>query len=101
MKTISTSRQGEFTKEMVIGIWSLVSYETEDKEGNKTFPMGENCEGFIMYHPEGYMSAQMMTQGRPKYAGGGLHTKRKRKWQLQHKGILLIVDHMKWMKRTT
>ena len=76
MKPISNTEQeqNKFTKEMVVGIWSLVSYETEDSEGNKTYPMGENCEGFIMYHPEGYMSAQMMTPGRPKYAGGGLHT---------------------------
>lgn len=64
----------EFKKEMVIGIWSLVSYEVTDNEGNKTFPMGEDCKGFIMYHPEGYMSAQMMSPGRPAYASGALHT---------------------------
>ena len=34
----------------------------------------KTATGFIMYHPEGYMSAQMMSPGRPKYAGGGLHT---------------------------
>ncbi|KMY48769.1 lipocalin-like domain-containing protein [Peribacillus loiseleuriae] len=64
----------EFKKEMVVGIWSLVSYEVTDNEGNKTFPMGEDCTGFIMYHPDGYMSAQMMSPGRPAYASGALHT---------------------------
>lgn len=63
-----------FKKEMVVGIWSLVSYEVTDNEGNKTFPMGEDCTGFIMYHPEGYMSAQMMSPGRLAYASGALHT---------------------------
>ena len=34
--------------------------------------MGEDETGFIMYHPEGYMLAQMMSPGRPKkYVSGG------------------------------
>ncbi|MBT2728499.1 lipocalin-like domain-containing protein [Bacillus sp. ISL-75] len=66
---------GEKTlKDAVVGIWSLVSYEVSDIDGNRTYPMGEDATGFIMYHPEGYMSAQMMSAGRPKYASGALHT---------------------------
>lgn len=61
------------TKDMVIGVWTLVSYTVVDDEGNKSYPMGEDCEGFIMYHPDGYMSAEMMTPGRRKYASGDLH----------------------------
>lgn len=64
----------EFKKEMVVGIWSLESYHVTDDEGNKTYPMGEDCTGFIMYHPEGFMSAQMMAQGRAPYASKSLHT---------------------------
>ncbi|MCM3571083.1 lipocalin-like domain-containing protein [Neobacillus mesonae] len=64
----------EFKKEELIGIWSLVSYHVTDDQGNKTYPMGEDCTGFIMYHPDGFMSAQMMSQGRPAYASGALHT---------------------------
>ncbi|MBZ5752360.1 lipocalin-like domain-containing protein [Metabacillus litoralis] len=66
--------ENKFKKEQVIGIWTLVSYEVVDNMGNKTYPMGEDATGFIMYHPEGFMSAQMMTKGRPKYASGALHT---------------------------
>ena len=66
--------ENKFNKEQVIGIWTLVSYEVVDNMGNKTYPMGEDATGFIMYHPEGFMSAQMMTKGRPKYASGALHT---------------------------
>ena len=36
--------------------------------------MGEDATGFIMYHPEGFMSAQMMSAGRPKYASEVLHS---------------------------
>lgn len=61
-------------REQVIGIWSLVSYESQDKSGNKIYPLGKDATGFIIYYPEGYMSAQLMAQGRPPYQSGGLHT---------------------------
>lgn len=74
MNNQSTELDQRSLKDMVVGIWSLVSYEVSDNEGNRTYPMGEDATGFIMYHPEGYMSAQMMSPGRPKYASGALHT---------------------------
>jgi hypothetical protein len=60
--------------EQVIGTWSLVSYQSTDKEGNVIYPLGEDAKGFIMYNPDGYMSAQIMASGRPAYQSGGLHT---------------------------
>jgi hypothetical protein len=74
MENTALKTENKSLKEMVIGIWSLVSYHVTDIDGNVTFPMGEDATGFIMYHPEGYMSAQMMSPGRPKYESGGLHT---------------------------
>jgi hypothetical protein len=32
--------------------------------------MGEEPQGIIMYTPDGYMSAQLMHPGRPKFASG-------------------------------
>jgi len=63
-------------KETLIGAWKLVEYSMEDKEnpGEKFYPLGEDATGFIVYTPDGYMSAQMMAAGRPEYAGGRLHT---------------------------
>lgn len=61
--------------DQVIGTWSLVSYQTTDKEGNVVYPLGEDAKGFIMYNPDGFMSAQLMaTKGRPAYKSGDLHT---------------------------
>ena len=65
------------------------------------YPMGEDVTGFIMYHPEGYMSAQMMSPGRPKYAAGGLHTGTQEEMAAAAEGYLAYVVHMKSMKRTT
>ncbi|WP_339228552.1 lipocalin-like domain-containing protein [Oceanobacillus sp. FSL K6-2867] len=60
-------------KEQIIGVWSLVSYQSQDSAGYIEYPLGENATGFLMYHPEGYMSAQLMRQGRPAYASGDSH----------------------------
>src|SRR5881227_1309695 len=60
--------------EQVIGTWKLVSYETQDSDGNVVYPLGKDAKGFIMYNPDGYMSAQIMGLGRPAYQSGDLHT---------------------------
>ncbi len=60
-------------KEQLIGVWSLESYQSEDQEGNVVYPFGEDAMGFIMYHPDGYMSAQLSKQGRAPYASGDIH----------------------------
>jgi hypothetical protein len=60
-------------RSQVLGVWSLVSYQSQDEEGNIIYPLGKDATGFIMYHPEGYMSAQLMSQGRPPYVSGDLH----------------------------
>ncbi|MCG7343086.1 lipocalin-like domain-containing protein [Sporosarcina sp. ACRSL] len=54
-------------KEQIVGVWSLVSFQDQDQNGNTFNKLGENATGFIMYHPEGYMSAQLMQQGRAPY----------------------------------
>ncbi|MFC0138205.1 hypothetical protein CD127_01115 [Staphylococcus petrasii] len=61
-------------KDQLIGTWKLVRYQDEDKDGNIFYPLGEDATGFIMYNPDGYMSAQLMQQGRQAYASGDLHT---------------------------
>lgn len=61
-------------KEQLIGTWKLVRYQDEDKDGNIFFPLGKDASGFIMYNPDGYMSAQLMQQGRAAYESGDLHT---------------------------
>ncbi|MCJ1655261.1 lipocalin-like domain-containing protein [Staphylococcus sp. NRL 16/872] len=61
-------------KDQLIGTWKLVRYQDEDKDGNIFFPLGKDATGFIMYNPDGYMSAQLMQQGRQAYESGDLHT---------------------------
>ena len=52
----------------LIGAWELVSYvERDSPDGPARYPHGEDALGLIMYTPDGYMSAQIMTPGRPAY----------------------------------
>ena len=58
-------------RERLIGAWKLVSYVEKPIDGSAPFyPMGEEPQGIIMYTPDGYMSAQLMHPGRPKFASG-------------------------------
>src|SRR5258707_5566490 len=58
-------------REQLIGAWRLVSYIESPVDGSpKRVPMGEKAQGIIMYTPDGYMSAQLMTPGRRSFASG-------------------------------
>ncbi len=63
-------------RETLVGTWTLVEYSINDKnkDGEKFYPMGKDAAGFLLYTPDGYMSAQMMASGRPAYVNGHIHT---------------------------
>lgn len=58
--------------EDLIGTWEMVEYYLE-KDGKRVYPLGTGCKGYLMYTPDGYVSAQQMATGRPAYASGDLH----------------------------
>jgi lipocalin-like protein len=58
-------------RERLIGAWTLVSYVLLASDGSEPIhPLGTEARGFIMYTPDGYMSAQIMRTGRPAFASG-------------------------------
>ncbi len=63
-------------RETLVGAWELQSYTEQDlPDGPVRYPHGKDALGLIMYTPDGYMSAQIMTRARPNYdrpvAAGG------------------------------
>lgn len=48
-----------------IGTWRLISCETRTPEGKRLLPFGKNPKGFLIYTPNGYMSANIMKENRP------------------------------------
>ena len=58
----------------VVGAWRLVSYVVEDADGsNRTYPLGADADGVIIYTASGHMSVQIGSTGRPEYCDGSLH----------------------------
>lgn len=62
------SSAAESLRQSLIGAWRLVEYKvTPTNGGEPSYPMGKDAQGIIMYTPDGYMSAQLMTPGAPKF----------------------------------
>jgi hypothetical protein len=58
-------------REQLIGAWKLVSYVAHPVDGSAPFfPLGDSPSGIILYTPDGFMSAQLMSNGRAPFASG-------------------------------
>lgn len=54
------------------GSWKLISSEMRTSSGEVQYPLGENCEGRIIFDTEGNFTAQLMRPGRANFASGDL-----------------------------
>ena len=58
-------------REQLVGAWELASYALIATGGtDRVYPWGQEPRGTILYSACGYMSAQIMRPGRPKFASG-------------------------------
>lgn len=49
----------------VVGAWKLVAFERRDAvSGETSYPWGQKPLGYLMYLPDGYMSAVLTSEGR-------------------------------------
>lgn len=56
----------------LLGTWTLLRFEELDGGGVPVrFPFGPDAGGLLVYTPDGRMSAQLSTAGRPRFAAGG------------------------------
>jgi hypothetical protein len=61
-------------REALIGAWQLVAcVETDVETGEIFLPMGPHPAGFILYTPNGYMSAQLSSPDRADFASGDMY----------------------------
>ncbi len=56
------------SKQLLVGSWKLVSFETRDANGRISYPWGKNTLGYLMYNADGYMSVTVMNSNRPKFS---------------------------------
>ncbi len=45
-------------------IWSLVTYQSEDKNGEINYPLGEDAKGYIAFTEKNILSVQLMAADR-------------------------------------
>ena len=65
---VTPQSRGNSLRQQLIGTWRLVSYADRDVDsGEETHPMGEHPLGYIIYTPDGFMSAQLSTANRPRF----------------------------------
>lgn len=55
-----------------IGTWRLVSFEFRTRDGQVSYPFGEDAVGYVMYSQDGYVSFTIMSANRPKFASGDI-----------------------------
>jgi hypothetical protein len=61
-------------RQALIGAWQLVACVEADVETGEIFlPMGPHPAGFILYTPDGYMSAQLSSPDRADFACGDMY----------------------------
>tara|TARA_B100000941_G_scaffold160493_1_gene114128 strand:- start:923 stop:1405 length:483 start_codon:yes stop_codon:yes gene_type:complete len=51
-------------EKIFLGIWKLNEWSVEKPDGKKTYPFSGNVSGYLMYHPDGWMSANLMQNDR-------------------------------------
>jgi hypothetical protein len=61
------TRFGSTIASQLVGVWRLVSYTVEQAGHKDSFPFGPEPEGFLIYTPDGFVSAQLMKPGRAPF----------------------------------
>ena len=59
-------------KEELVGTWKLVSCVGTWSDGRVAYPYGPNPAGVLVYDAAGNFSAQIVSQGRPRFESGNL-----------------------------
>lgn len=72
---VSSDRQPSGSlREALVGSWTLVSWvQTDIETGEELLPVGESPVGYLLYTPDGYMSAQIATPDRDRFAAGDMN----------------------------
>lgn len=68
-----SSSMREALASRLAGVWSLVSYTDEQEGCDASFPFGPEPVGFLIYTPDGFVSAQLMPPGRPLFQARDWH----------------------------
>ena len=73
LNTVQASPTVERISSRLIGVWALVAF-TDEREGRQdAHPFGPEPVGFLIYTPDGFVSAQLMKPGRTAFRSRDWH----------------------------
>jgi hypothetical protein len=72
----------------LVGVWRLVTYIDEQEGSDDTQPFGPNPQGFLIYTADGFVSAQLMTPGRPAFQSADWHHGTPQEYQAAGSGYI-------------
>lgn len=55
----------------ITGRWQIVAWEQVYDDGRRTYPMGQQVQGFIQYDPDGRMMCMLCRGDRQNFTTGG------------------------------
>jgi hypothetical protein len=59
-------------RDALVGAWRLVSWENQTADGQVTYPMGTDPNGYVIYAADGRFSITISQRGRAGFAAGDL-----------------------------
>jgi hypothetical protein len=59
-------------RDALVGAWRLISWENQAADGQVTYPMGPDPNGYVLYAADGRFSITISRRGRAGFAAGDL-----------------------------
>jgi Lipocalin-like domain len=59
-------------RDALVGAWRLISWENQTADGQVTYPMGTDPDGYVIYAADGRFSITISQRGRAGFAAGDL-----------------------------
>jgi hypothetical protein len=59
-------------RDALVGAWRLISWENQAADGQVTYPMGPDPNGYVIYAADGRFSITISQRGRAEFAAGDL-----------------------------
>ena len=73
LNSVQQTLAAESVSFQLVGVWTLLTYTEEKKGCEDTHPFGPKPLGFLIYTPNGFVSAQLMRPGRPPFQSRDWH----------------------------
>jgi hypothetical protein len=83
----------------IIGVWKLISFETQRENSEVTYPFGKNAQGSLIYTKSGRFSVQLMRPDRPQFASGDQIRGTAEEIKANYEGVISYYGHYEFDRK--